>query len=81
MKWYDFTIIKGQIPYNQEALHIQKIQEVYFLAWGQYELSLNHAYLPDRIKQRNKSKKEDKVRSNCSPLNKQQSKKQISVID
>lgn len=45
-------------------------QEVYFLASGQYELSVNHAYLPDMIKQINKLKKKDTIITNCSPLDK-----------
>lgn len=49
LKWHDFPIVKFQIPCSQEALHTQKMQEVYFLASGQCGLNVNHAYLPDKI--------------------------------
>ena len=56
-KWHDFLFVKGQVPYIQEALHIQKTQEVYFLASNQCVLSVIHACLPDMIKQSKKKKK------------------------
>lgn len=45
------------VPCSPEALHNQKTQVVYFLASDQYGLGVNHAYLPNIMKQQKKIKK------------------------
>lgn len=70
--WYIVQAITGdKIPCCLEPLHIQKIQEVCFLASNQCVLGVNHAYLSRMIKHnhyvkqtKNREKRKEKKEHN-----------------